>query len=301
MKKIVFLMLAAGVVMMVGCKKTEEGDNGGNGGNGGNGNTSTLVPGVYVDLGLASGVKWKDENEVGGLYRYDAVRKYGGQVPTKDMFEELLEECEWSWIEEDGFNGYKVTGPNGNYIKLSAEGAELLSEGVGGVGTMGRYWTSSPLGSHLSWYLNFYSSGKSLRDSDGGWRFIGRSLRLVQIGDQTVYDVPSGKHNVELVYGDDSDTQWQNISIDTLQKYNNDPTVDTIFMIPEMYNQFSTNSINGLKYIVPRLRERHNVNPDKVFGKGELQLQQSSVQNNLEIVRFFRDTLRYNVTMRYAK
>lgn len=103
------------------------------------------------------------------------------------------------------------------------------------------------------------------------------------------------KHNVELVYGSNINTAWQNISIDTLQKYNNDPTVDTIFMIPERSNQFSTASINSLNVIVPKLRERHNVNPDKVFGKGELQLQGSSVANNPEIVRFFADTLKYNV------
>ena len=103
------------------------------------------------------------------------------------------------------------------------------------------------------------------------------------------------KHNVELVYGQ-ALAQWQNISIDTLQKYNNDKEVDTIFMIPENYNQYSTVSTNALKNIASELRERHNVNPDKVFGKGELLLLGSSVENNPEIVRFFEDTLRYHVT-----
>ena len=105
------------------------------------------------------------------------------------------------------------------------------------------------------------------------------------------------KHNVELVYGRNNETQWQNISLDTLYKYNKDKTVDSIFMIPEMTNQFSTLSTNQLKnYIIPLLRERHNVNTDKVFGKGELQLWNQSVLNNPEIVRFFADTLKYNVT-----
>ena len=106
------------------------------------------------------------------------------------------------------------------------------------------------------------------------------------------------KHNVELVYGPNINTAWQNISIDTLQKYNNDPTVDTIFMIPELYNQYSTVSTNGLKSVITRLRDRHNVNPDKVFGKGELQLWNQAVLDNPEIVRFFQDTLRYTVTYR---
>lgn len=109
---------------------------------------------------------------------------------------------------------------------------------------------------------------------------------------------PQQKHNVELVYGKDADTKWQNISMDTLYKYNEDKTVDTIFMVPEMYNQYSTSSTNQLKYIIPKLRERHNVNPDKIFGKGELQLKAESIIDNPEIVRFFADTLKYNVTSR---
>ena len=110
---------------------------------------------------------------------------------------------------------------------------------------------------------------------------------------------PQQKHNVELVYGLNNETQWQNISMDTLYKYNEDKTVDTIFMIPKMTNQFSTLSTNQLKnYLIPLLRERHNVNTDKVFGKGELQLKAESIIDNPEIVRFFADTLRYNVTSR---
>lgn len=107
---------------------------------------------------------------------------------------------------------------------------------------------------------------------------------------------PQQKHNVELVYGRNSETSWQNISLDTIRKYNADRYVDTIFMVPEMTNQYSTYSTNQLKSIINKLRERHNVNPDKVFGKGELQLWNQSVLNNPEIVRFFADTLKYNVT-----
>lgn len=108
---------------------------------------------------------------------------------------------------------------------------------------------------------------------------------------------PQPKHNVELMYGRNNETQWQNISMDTLYKYNEDKTVDTIFMIPEMTNQFSTLNTNQLKnYLIPLLRERHNVNPDKIFGKGELQLDADAVRDNNEIVRFFADTLKYKVT-----
>ncbi len=107
---------------------------------------------------------------------------------------------------------------------------------------------------------------------------------------------PQPKHNVELVYNTNPDTQWQNILLDTIRKYNADRYVDTIFMVPDHYNQFSTFSTNQLRYIIPLLRERHNVNPDKVFGKGELQLDADAVRDNNEIVRFFADTLKYKVT-----
>lgn len=106
------------------------------------------------------------------------------------------------------------------------------------------------------------------------------------------------KHNVELVYGANVNTAWQNISLDTIRKYNADETVDTIFMIPELYNQYSTVSTNGLQSVITRLRERYNVNPAKVRGKGELQLWNQAVLDNPEIVRFFADTLKYNVTYR---
>jgi len=106
---------------------------------------------------------------------------------------------------------------------------------------------------------------------------------------------PQQKHNVELVYGKNPNTQWQNISMDTLYKYNSEPTVDTIFMVPEMPGQFSTHSTTGLETIATKLRERHNINPNKIFGKGDLELKYSSIENNPEIVRFFADTLRHHV------
>lgn len=104
------------------------------------------------------------------------------------------------------------------------------------------------------------------------------------------------KHNVELVYGNKPSTNWQHIEMDTIYKYNSDPTVDTIFMIPEYYNQFTSLSASGLKNLANKLRERHNVNPNKVFGKGELQLHDEAVAGHPEILKFFADTLKYDIT-----
>lgn len=103
------------------------------------------------------------------------------------------------------------------------------------------------------------------------------------------------KHNVELIYGANFNAQWQNISLDTLYKYNEDKTVDSIFMIPEKNTQYAALNANQVNMIVPKLRERHNVNPKKVFGKGDLELSTTIVSQNPEIIRFFADTLKYNV------
>lgn len=102
------------------------------------------------------------------------------------------------------------------------------------------------------------------------------------------------KHNVELVY----ENIEQDLPISTISEYNSNESVDTIFMVPKRNTLYSTTPTNGLKIVVNKLRERHNVNPTKVFGKGELQLKAESIINNPEIVRFFADTLRYNVTSR---
>lgn len=107
------------------------------------------------------------------------------------------------------------------------------------------------------------------------------------------------KHNVELVMSDAND--YRNIDMDTICKYNADPTVDTIFMVPDHYNMWSTVNTTGLQATVNYLRERKNVNPEKVFGKGELQLKASSVDGYPEIRSFFADTLGYNVTLKYTK
>lgn len=102
------------------------------------------------------------------------------------------------------------------------------------------------------------------------------------------------KHNVELIFHKDN---FQNISVDTIDKYNSDPTVDTIFMIPEPYYQFETWNTRMMKDLVNYLRPRHNVNPDKVFGKGKFSIGSQVAQESPETRRFFEDTLRYKIEL----
>lgn len=108
----------------------------------------------YVDLGLPSGVKWATYNigatkpeglgnsyywgetttsmvnntiyvnvgdNISGNAKYDAARaQWGGdwRLPTQGDFSELVDKCNWYWSSYNGVSGYKVYGPNGNYIFL---------------------------------------------------------------------------------------------------------------------------------------------------------------------------------------
>ena len=65
------------------------------------------------------------------------------RLPTKEEFQELIDNCQWEWTKESGsYGGYKVTGPNGNSIFLPVGGMRMdtrwlyYNEGL-------YYWTGS--------------------------------------------------------------------------------------------------------------------------------------------------------------
>lgn len=118
-----------------------------------NDNRPKNVHDSYVDLGLQSGTLWRNTNE-NGLYTYDdAVKNWSGLLPTKEQYQELINYCTWTWTG----NGYKVTGNNGKFIFLPAEGWCDAKGKVSLVGTDGGYWSSTANGSDNAWYLNFNS------------------------------------------------------------------------------------------------------------------------------------------------
>lgn len=126
----------------------------------------------YVDLGLPSGTLWKEENE-SGYYTYDeAAKTFGGELPSKQQWEELKDRCSWVWSN----NGYKVTGPNCKSIFLPAAGGRNGMEVYVG-GTNGFYWSSTYGSENGAWYM--YFNGDDLYVNYGG-RYYGRSVRLVK-------------------------------------------------------------------------------------------------------------------------
>lgn len=115
----------------------------------------TILPKAqdYVDLGLPSGTLWKNQNEQGHYSHFDAVRNFIDQVPSKEQWMELVNECDWKWTGM----GYRIVGPNGNRITLPAEGWSGCDESESEVGSQGDYWSSDPEVSGNAWGLAFHS------------------------------------------------------------------------------------------------------------------------------------------------
>ena len=131
------------------------------------------LPVGYVDLGLPSGTLWKEQNEDNQFYSYEAiVAKYGNALPTKEQFDELRSECEWSWI---GF-GYKVVGPNGSVLIMPSSGYQHCDGTVHYEGAYGNYWSQTLNREGEAWFL--YLDLDEARVYSGE-NCNGRSARLV--------------------------------------------------------------------------------------------------------------------------
>ncbi len=108
---------------------------------------------------------------------------WGGswRMPTKAEWQELLDNCTWTWTTQNGINGYKVTsnkeGYTDRFIFLPASGSRYDSD-IRYVGSSGGYWSSSRGEgySDYAWDLRF-SSGR--RGHYGSIRGYGRSVRPV--------------------------------------------------------------------------------------------------------------------------
>ena len=107
--------------------------------------------------------------------------KWGGdwRMPTRAEWDELLNECTLEWTTQNGVNGYRVTGPNGNSIFLPAAGCRYGSD-VDHRGDYGGFWSSS-----LYSYNNDNVSMFGFFDSDNFYwyhvhvRYRGLSVRPV--------------------------------------------------------------------------------------------------------------------------
>ena len=121
----------------------------------------------------------KQMSNIAGNSTYDVARReWGGTwcLPTKAEFQELLDNCTWTWTTQNGHNGYKVTSKkNGNSIFLPAAG-KRLDASSNRQGREGYYWsaTSPNAGGAFNLYIR-----DGYRDTFWKRRLEGYSVRPV--------------------------------------------------------------------------------------------------------------------------
>lgn len=108
-----------------------------------------------------------------------AHEKLGGdwRMPTDAEWTELMTKCTWVCTTQNGVDGRKATGSNGNSIFLPAAGGKS-DVYLGEAGSRGYYWSSSLRTGDpkLAWNLRFFSD---LVLMDNSHRYYGLSIRPV--------------------------------------------------------------------------------------------------------------------------
>lgn len=125
----------------------------------------------------AANYSYKDSPNILPPHADAATVNWGGawRMPTDAELTELCEQCTWTWISQNGVNGYKVTSKsNGNSIFLPVAGYRDDSS-LGSAGNHGYYWSSS-IFSFGAWGVGF-GSGYVYRNNY--YRAYGHSVRPV--------------------------------------------------------------------------------------------------------------------------
>lgn len=99
------------------------------------------------------------------------------RLPSRYDFQELYDNCTWTWGTLDGKNGYTVLATNGNSIFLPAAGVGGGTS-LYGFGSDGSYWSSSCYSSSYAYDLRFNSGG--IYPQYDLYRYHGFSVRAVQ-------------------------------------------------------------------------------------------------------------------------
>lgn len=139
------------------------------------------------------------------------------QIPSIDQLDELKTNCTWIWSTLNGINGYKVIGPNGNYIFLPAagykendnkyhEGSEFR------VGEWGSYLSNQAYYPWTDYAQDLYFSSEKIKDVTGtlddffnghynGCRYQGHSIRPIYIDDSDININKCSKPTISYVNG----------------------------------------------------------------------------------------------------
>ena len=117
-----------------------------------------------------------------------ATANYGGRTPTKEEWEELINNTTSQWVTmNDGVYGRCFTASNGNSLFLPAAG-DRSDSSLENVGNVRLYWSSSlstiwssslyTLGPHRAWFCHLTSGSVNGRDPLN--RIVGLSVRAVR-------------------------------------------------------------------------------------------------------------------------
>ena len=135
----------------------------------------------------------------------DAARANRGgawRMPTYEEWQELINNCTWTWTTLNDINGYEVKGSNGNTIFLPAAGYRNLGD-VDNAGSRGYYWSSS-LGTSNSYeaWNAFFNSDNNIGGIDNN-RYYGLSVRAVvkESGSTTALQPATAAVNVYTTAG----------------------------------------------------------------------------------------------------
>lgn len=106
----------------------------------------------------------------------------GWRMPTKDEVNELCEICSWQWTTINGINGYKVTGPNGNFIFLPAAGLSFIFEdlNIRYRGELCCYWAGTMYSGRTLDYPNLHFDGANYDPVSSFHPIAGFSIRPVK-------------------------------------------------------------------------------------------------------------------------
>jgi hypothetical protein len=137
-----------------------------------------------------------------------AHANWGGDwyMPTKEDFQELLDNTTFEWITVGAVSGARLTSKiNGNVIFLPAAGLSINGV-LDDVGKCGYFWSSTLNGSNTNFAANlyFFSGNADLRSN---FRYRGYTVRPVLPGKRT----PDNVEAVDL--GLPSGTKWANMNI----------------------------------------------------------------------------------------
>jgi hypothetical protein len=125
---------------------------------------------------------------------YDIARAKWGvswRMPTKAEEQELIDSCTWTWTTQNGVNGYKVAGKNGNSIFLPAAGLRNGTD-MHYVGTGGYYWSGTLNGSdaNRAYYSYFGSDYHNVGAYDRSYGFSVRPIfNLISAVTDTAFEI----------------------------------------------------------------------------------------------------------------